>query len=85
LSEALDRYGLPEIFNADQSSQFTSFGISGALRDAGGSLRPRAAYGFDGQGWRLAHISTGSTAAGNTDKQEFGGMIRQRNTPQPSR
>ena len=46
----------------------------------------RAAHGYDGQGYRLAlermrSSSTGSTTATERDKQEFGGMIRQRNTP----
>jgi len=34
LTEALDRYGRPEIFNTDQGSQFTSFEFTGALKDA---------------------------------------------------
>jgi len=37
--------------------------------------------GYDGQGSRLAHIPTGSTAATGVDKQDSGGMIRRRNTP----
>ena len=50
-------------------------------RDAGRSVRGRAACGYDGQGSRLAHIPTGSTTAAGCDKQDFGGMIRHRNTP----
>jgi putative transposase len=34
LTEALARYGRPEIFNTDQGSQFTGFAFTGALRDA---------------------------------------------------
>ena len=49
--------------------------------NAGGSLWRRAACGYDGQGYRLAHIPTGSTTAAGCDKQDFGSMIRQRNTP----
>ena len=51
-----------------------------ASRTGGGPWR-RAACGYAGQGSRLAHIPTGSTAATGCDKQDFGGMIRQRNTP----
>ena len=29
VQEAIDRYGLPEIFNTDQGSQFTSLGWAG--------------------------------------------------------
>ena len=35
LSEALERYGTPEIFNTDQGSQFTSVAFTAALQDAG--------------------------------------------------
>ena len=34
LTEALARYGNPEIFNTDQGSQFTSLDFTGALNDA---------------------------------------------------
>jgi putative transposase len=34
LSEALARYGKPEIFNSDQGSQFTSFDFTGVLKNA---------------------------------------------------
>ena len=34
LSEALARFGRPEIFNTDQGSQFTSLDFTGALKDA---------------------------------------------------
>ena len=34
LSEALDTYGKPEIFNTDQGSQFTSFDFTNRLKDA---------------------------------------------------
>ncbi len=49
--------------------------------DADGGLRGRAACGYDGQGSRLAHIPTGSTAATGCDKQGLGSMIRSRNIP----
>ena len=35
LTEALQRYGTPEIFNTDQGSQFTSIAFTAALEDAG--------------------------------------------------
>ena len=35
LSEALQRYGTPQIFNTDQGSQFTSIAFTAALEDAG--------------------------------------------------
>ena len=35
LTEALERYGTPEIFNTDQGSQFTSIAFTAALQDAG--------------------------------------------------
>ena len=35
LEEALDHYGLPEIFNTDQGSQFTSEAFTGRLESAG--------------------------------------------------
>jgi putative transposase len=35
LSEALERYGTPEIFNTDQGSQFTSTEFVGVLENAG--------------------------------------------------
>ena len=34
LEDALNRYGVPEIFNTDQGSQFTSYNFTKALRDA---------------------------------------------------
>ena len=34
LNDALFRYGMPEIFNTDQGSQFTSFGFTGILKGA---------------------------------------------------
>jgi putative transposase len=33
LKEALDRYGIPDIFNTDQGSQFTSFQFTNILKD----------------------------------------------------
>ena len=35
LTEALARYGPPEIFNTDQGSQFTSLAFTDGLKDAG--------------------------------------------------
>ena len=35
LEEAMNRYGVPEIFNTDQGSQFTSLEFTQALKDAG--------------------------------------------------
>jgi putative transposase len=35
LEDALNRYGVPEIFNTDQGSQFTSYDFTKTLRDAG--------------------------------------------------
>ena len=35
LEEAINRYGVPEIFNTDQGSQFTSYEFTGRLREAG--------------------------------------------------
>ncbi len=35
LSEALNRYGTPEIFNTDQGSQFTSEAFTGVLKSKG--------------------------------------------------
>ena len=35
LEDALNRYGVPEIFNTDQGSQFTSYEFTKTLRDAG--------------------------------------------------
>ncbi len=33
LNEAIDRYGVPEIFNTDQGAQFTSNDFTGALKE----------------------------------------------------
>ena len=50
LEEALDRYGSPDIFNTDQGSQFTSFGFTGVLNDAG------IAISMDGRGRCMDNI-----------------------------
>lgn len=51
LQEALARYGTPEIFNADQGSQFTSKRFTGVL-DA-----HRIAISMDGRGrWRDSRV-----------------------------
>ena len=47
LREAIHRYGIPEIFNTDQGSQFTSTDFTGLLREHG------IAISMDGKGcWR---------------------------------
>ena len=50
LREALARYGLPEIFNTDQGSQFTSRDFTGALEDVG------VAISMDGRGRCMDNI-----------------------------
>jgi putative transposase len=44
LEEAINRYGIPEIFNTDQGSQFTSLEFTQVLKDAG------VAISMDGKG-----------------------------------
>ena len=44
LQEALDRYGIPEIFNTDQGAQFTSIAFTQILKDRG------IAISMDGRG-----------------------------------
>ena len=44
LTEALERYGRPQIFNTDQGSQFTSLEFTATLKDAG------VAISMDGRG-----------------------------------
>ena len=50
LSEALERYGRPQIFNTDQGSQFTSLGFTTTLKDAG------CAISMDGRGRCMDNI-----------------------------
>ncbi len=50
LTEALDRYGRPEIFNTDQGSQFTGFEFTGVLKDAGVTIS------MDGRGRCMDNI-----------------------------
>ena len=50
LSEALERYGRPEIFNSDQGSQFTSLEFTSVLHDAG------VAISMDGRGRCLDNV-----------------------------
>jgi len=50
LSEALQRYGRPEIFNTDQGSQFTSLEFTSVLKDAG------IAISMDGRGRCMDNI-----------------------------
>jgi len=47
LEEALEKYGIPEIFNTDQGCQFSSFSFTGLLKDNGIRIS------MDGRGsWR---------------------------------
>ena len=50
LSEALERYGRPEIFNIDQGSQFTSLEFTATLKDSG------CAISMDGRGRCMDNI-----------------------------
>ena len=50
LEEAIARYGCPEIFNADQGSQFTSYEFTQALKDAGTKIS------MDGKGRWMYNI-----------------------------
>ena len=50
LTEALERYGRPEIFNTDQGSQFTSREFTATLKDAG------VAISMDGRGRCMDNI-----------------------------
>ena len=50
LSEALERYGPPEIFNTDQGSQFTSLEFTSVLKDSG------IAISMDGRGRCMDNI-----------------------------
>ena len=50
LTEALARYGRPEIFNTDQGSQFTSFEFTSTLKDSG------VAISMDGRGRYMDNI-----------------------------
>ena len=45
LKEALTRYGVPEIFNSDQGSQFMSLDFTQVLKDRGIRIS------MDGRGW----------------------------------
>jgi len=51
LTRALVKHGAPEIFNTDQSSQFTSDKFTGALEGAGAQIS------MDGKGWRRTTCS----------------------------
>ena len=50
LTEALERYGRPQIFNTDQGSQFTSLDFTATLKDAG------VAISMDGRGRCMDNI-----------------------------
>ena len=47
LAEALEGYGIPEIFNTDQGSQFTSIAFTGQLETTGITV-------LDGRSWTLS-------------------------------
>ena len=91
LEEAMNRYGVPEIFNTDQGSQFTGQDFTQALKDAG------VAISMDGKGrwmdnvfierlWRsvkwecvyLREFETGSQA-----RQALGNWFRFYNEQRP--
>ncbi len=50
LTEALERYGRPQLFNTDQGSQFTSLAFTATLQDAG------VAISMDGRGRYMDNI-----------------------------
>ena len=50
LTEAMARYGRPEMFNTDQGSQFTSFAFTGLLEDA------QVSISMDGRGRCMDNI-----------------------------
>ena len=50
LTDALERYGRPQIFNTDQGSQFTSFEFTSVLKNAG------VAISMDGRGRCMDNI-----------------------------
>ena len=50
LTEAIERYGRPEIFNTDQGSQFTSLEFTSVLKDSG------VAISMDGRGRCMDNI-----------------------------
>ena len=50
LTEALERYGRPQIFNTDQGSQFTSLEFTATLKDSG------VAISMDGRGRCMDNI-----------------------------
>jgi putative transposase len=58
LEEALDRYGVPKIFNSDQGSQFTAHDFTGRLERAKIRISPvlSLAEGMDGRGRAFDNI-----------------------------
>jgi len=50
LEEAMNRYGVPEIFNTDQGSQFTSQKLTQVLKKAG------VAISMDGKGSWMGNV-----------------------------
>lgn len=52
LEEAINRYGVPEIFNTDQGSQFTRLEFIQALKDVG------VAISKDGKGRWMDNVMT---------------------------
>ncbi len=62
LTEALERYGRPEIFNTDQGSQFTSVEFTSVLQDAG------VAISMDGRGGAWTTSSSSACGAPSSTK-----------------
>jgi len=58
LEEALARFGRPDIFNADQGSQFSSFAFTGVLKDA------KIRISMDGRGRWMDSPASGNTSTG---------------------
>ena len=78
LTEALERYGRPEIFNTDQGSQFTSLEFTSVpfcprRLHPGGGLRTRTPEAARAS--HPARPSASSIGTARRDKQDSGGMI----------
>jgi len=91
LTEAITHYGIPEIFNTDQGSQFTSHAFTSVLKDAGIKIS------MDGKGrwmdnvmierlWRSLKyecIYLNAFETGSEARQEIGHWIDRYNTQRP--
>ena len=91
LEEAMSRYGMPEIFNTDQGSQFTGQDFTQALKDAG------VAISMDGKGrwmdnvfierlWRSVKcecVSLREFETGSQARQALGNWFRFYNEQRP--